>query len=318
MQKIEIPNEYAVDLAPPDIRRWADGGTGIPYLHQLDSGRPGPHVMISAIVHGNEPCGAIALDRLLGVGFRPIAGRVSLLFANIVAYEAFDPADPNATRWVEEDMNRVWAADVLDDPRDSVELRRAREIRPALADVDLLFDVHSMQHAAPALALSGRHDKGLALARGIGVPATIVADSGHAAGTRMRDYGPFDAADAGAAAVLIECGQHWAAETGALAVAAVARFLVYAGVARAEMLADHPSPTPQTAWRVREAVTIQTDAFRFTAAYTGGEVIAAAGTVIGHDGERPIVTPVDDCMLVMPSKRLWPGQTAVRLAERIA
>jgi len=42
-----------------------------------------------------------------------------------------------------------------------------------------------------------------------------------------------------------------------------------------------------------------------------------AGTLLGHDGERPVVTPHDDCMLVMPSKRLWTGQTAVRLARRV-
>ncbi|MEO1775010.1 MAG: succinylglutamate desuccinylase/aspartoacylase family protein [Pseudomonadota bacterium] len=323
-QKIEIPNEYPVELGPPDIRRWADGGTGVPYLHRFDSGRRGPHLMVSAIVHGNEPCGAIALDRLLAGGFRPSAGRVSFLFANIAAYEAFDPGDPNATRWVDEDMNRVWGADVLDGPRDSVELRRARQIRPALAGVDLLLDVHSMQHTAPAVALSGRHDKGVALARGIGVPETIIADSGHAAGKRMRDYGAFDDPDAGAAAVLIECGQHWAAGAGALAEEAVARFLVQAGVASDDMTAAYRAPSPpgawrmqQRVWRVREVVTIETDAFRFAGPYTGGEVIAAAGTVIGHDGDRPVVTPVDDCMLVMPSKRLWPGQTAVRLAERV-
>ncbi|MEM6973240.1 MAG: succinylglutamate desuccinylase/aspartoacylase family protein [Pseudomonadota bacterium] len=317
MQKIEIPNEYPVELSPPDIGRWADGGTGIPYLHQFDSGRPGPHAMVSAIVHGNEPCGAIALDRLLAGGFRPIAGRVSFLFANVAAYQAFDPADPNATRWLDEDMNRVWGGDVLEGPRDSIEIRRAREIRPALDHVDLLFDVHSMQHAAPALALSGRHDKGVALARAIGVPETIIADDGHAAGKRMRDYGAFDDPSAAPVAVLIECGQHWAAETGRLAIEAVARFLVTAGVGAPEMLAPYAGPAPQTAWRVREVVTIETDTFRFAQPFTGGEVIPAAGTVIGHDGERPVSTPVDHCMLVMPSKRLWPGQTAVRLAERI-
>ena len=47
-----------------------------------------------------------------------------------------------------------------------------------------------------------------------------------------------------------------------------------------------------------------------------GEVIAKAGTLIGLDGEIEVRTPLDDMMLVMPSKRLWKGQTAVRLAQR--
>jgi len=318
MTRIDAPNDYPVELTPPDIRRWAEGNAGIPYLWTFDSGRPGPHAMISAIVHGNEPCGAIALDQLLAGGFRPSAGRLSLLFANVAAYAAFDPADPNATRWLDEDMNRVWDAATLDGPRDSVELRRAREIRPALETVDLLFDLHSMQHPAPPLAMAGRHPKGRALARGIGAPATVVADAGHAAGRRMRDYGPFDDPAAGPAAVLIEAGQHWAATTGALTQQAVRRFLVHAGVAPAAMLDGLATPPPQTAWTVVEAVTIRTDAFRFARPFTGGEVIAEAGTVIAHDGDRPVATPHDDCMLVMPSRRLWPGQTAVRLARRAA
>ena len=63
-----------------------------------------------------------------------------------------------------------------------------------------------------------------------------------------------------------------------------------------------------------EAVTIESDAFTFVEPFEGGEVLAKAGTLIGHDGDRPVVTPKDNTMLVMPSKRLWPGQTAVRFA----
>ena len=33
------------------------------------------------------------------------------------------------------------------------------------------------------------------------------------------------------------------------------------------------------------------------------------------DGEEEIRTPHDDCLLVMPSLRAMPGQTAVRLAR---
>ncbi|MBI3114310.1 MAG: succinylglutamate desuccinylase, partial [Rhodospirillales bacterium] len=54
-------------------------------------------------------------------------------------------------------------------------------------------------------------------------------------------------------------------------------------------------------------VTIETDDFRFAADYRGLEVIPKAGTVIGHDGDRPVATPYDDCVLVMPSRRLLKG-----------
>ena len=59
----------------------------------------------------------------------------------------------------------------------------------------------------------------------------------------------------------------------------------------------------------------------FTEPFTGLEVIDKAGTVIGHhDGPGqgdPVVTPYDDCVLVMPSTRqAREGVTVVRFARR--
>ena len=42
----------------------ATGNAGVDYVHVLDSGKPGPNVMVQALTHGNEFCGAIALDYL--------------------------------------------------------------------------------------------------------------------------------------------------------------------------------------------------------------------------------------------------------------
>ena len=56
------------------IERWRDGGTGVDFVHAWDTGKPGPRVMIQALTHGNEICGAIALERLLAGGFRAVDG----------------------------------------------------------------------------------------------------------------------------------------------------------------------------------------------------------------------------------------------------
>ena len=73
----------------------------------LRSGRDGPHAMISALVHGNELCGAIALDRLLRNRLRPRRGRLTLAFMNVEAFHSNPPR-----RFLDEDMNRVWAPEV--------------------------------------------------------------------------------------------------------------------------------------------------------------------------------------------------------------
>lgn len=317
MAEINIPNEYKVELTPPDLSPYKTGNTGIPYVWRFESGAPGPNVMLSAIVHGNEPCGAIALDWLLQRDTRPVAGSLTMAFMNIAAYEAFDPGDPNATRWIDEDFNRVWDIGVLEGDRDSVELRRAREVRPALEDIDFLLDIHSMQHLAPPLMMSGRHARAKALAAAVGVPERVVGDAGHAAGRRMRDYGAFDDPDATQTALLIECGQHWEASAGLLARESAARFLVATGTLPQDILREFKPPSaPQTAYTVIEAVTIKNEEFVFERPFSGGEVIPEKGTVLGYDGGEPVCTPEDNLMLVMPSKRLWQGQTAVRLARR--
>lgn len=317
MAEINIPNEYKVELTPPDLSPYKTGNTGIPYVWRFESGAPGPNVMLSAIVHGNEPCGAIALDWLMQRDTRPVAGSLTMAFMNIAAYEAFDPGDPNATRWIDEDFNRVWDKDVLEGDRDSVELRRAREVRPALEDIDFLLDIHSMQHLAPPLMMSGRHARAKALAAAVGVPERVIGDAGHAAGRRMRDYGAFDDPGAKQTALLIECGQHWEASAGLLARESAARFLVATGTLPQDILREFAPPsTPQTAYTVIEVITIKNEEFVFERPFSGGEVIPEKGTVLGYDGGEPVCTPEDNLMLVMPSKRLWRGQTAVRLARR--
>ena len=78
-----MPSQYPIELSPPDIRPYKDGNTGVPYAHVLDSGRPGPNVMIQALTHGNEICGAIAIDYLVREGLKPARGKLTLTFANV-------------------------------------------------------------------------------------------------------------------------------------------------------------------------------------------------------------------------------------------
>ena len=310
--------EPAVEIAAPDITPWR-GNTGTPYVTALDSGRPGPHAVITALVHGNELCGAWALVRLLESGVRPRRGRLSLAFVNTAAYERFDPAHPKLTRYVDEDLNRVWDPATLDGPRRSAELGRAREIRPLIESADYLLDLHSMQLPAPPLLLCGLTEKGRRLALALGYPGLVVADAGHASGARMRDFGAFGDPHSPRAAALVECGQHWARSSVGVAIATCRQFLLALDLASPEalsMLADAPAPAAaQRVIEVTHAITVNGGPFRFTENFQGLEVIAREGTVIAHDGGQPVRTPYHECVLIMPSRRLGPGLTAVRLGR---
>src|ERR1700676_4176942 len=180
---------YAVGLTPPDIQPFRAGNTGADYVTTFDSGVAGPHVLVSALTHGNEICGAIALDRLFRVGLRPRQGKLTLAFDNVAAYRSFDLRVPTASRFIDEDFNRLWAPATLDGPRQSTELARARTLRPIVDAADFLLDIHSMQYSTAPLMLAGTLDRSVALARRVGIPELIMCDAGHAAGPRMRDYG---------------------------------------------------------------------------------------------------------------------------------
>src|SRR5205807_7733661 len=122
----------------PNLEPHAAGNTGIDHVWSFESGRPGPHVLLQSLTHGNEVCGAIALDWLLRESARPVRGTLSLIFANVAAYRRFDRADPFASRCVDEDFNRLWTTEVLEGPRNSVELARARELKPFYDRTDYL------------------------------------------------------------------------------------------------------------------------------------------------------------------------------------
>src|SRR5271170_3212211 len=182
---------YAVELTPPDIEPYRAGNVGVDYVTTFDSGVSGPHVLVTALTHGNEICGAIALDRLYRAGMRPRRGMLTLAFDNVAAYRSFDPRYPVVSRFFDEDFNRLWDEATLDGQRQSTELTRARALRPFVDAADFLLDIHSMQYATAPLMLAGTLDRSAALARRVGIPELIMRDAGHAAGKRMRDYGPF-------------------------------------------------------------------------------------------------------------------------------
>ncbi|MCH9019058.1 MAG: succinylglutamate desuccinylase/aspartoacylase family protein [Proteobacteria bacterium] len=307
----------AIELGPCDIGAYRSGDTGIAYVTSFDSGRAGPHVAINALTHGNEVCGAHALCFLFESGVRPVNGRLTLCFANVAAYQRFDADAPFDSRFVDEDFNRVWDADVLDGPRDSSELARAREMRPLVDTVDYLLDLHSTALPNAPMLLCGMQDKGLALARAVGYPARVVIDAGHAAGRRLRDYGPFDDPESPKAAMLVECGQHFDMAAKDAAIETTLRFLRHCGIVDPAFVAAHlrAEPAPQVVTRVTEAVTIESEDFVFARDFAGFEVIPEAGTLIARDGRADVRTPYDDCVLVMPARDLKQGLTAVRLGR---
>ena len=314
-----MPSHPPIELNPPDIEPFRVGNTTVDFVHLFDSGVPGPLVMVQALTHGNEFCGALALAHLFAQNVTAVKGRLVLAFANVDAYAGFDPAEPHASRYVDEDYNRVWHDDVLFGPRDSVELRRARTLRPIVDAVDFLLDIHSMHEPCRPIMVCGQAEKNARFALELGVPADILLDTGHPAGLRMIERDGFGHPDSPKRAVLIECGQHWERAAEDVAIDTTMRFLALTGVvdpAWALARTRLEPPPRQRVVRVTEAVVAESMDFRFLVPPVGLGVVPKARTPIAQDGNRVWLAPYDDTVLVMPSlTHLRPGNTQVRLGR---
>jgi len=310
---------HPIELAPPDISPYKNGNTGVDFVHLLDSGKPGPNVMVQALTHGNEFCGAIALKQFFDEKIQPEKGKLTLAFANVAAYARFDFKDPDRSRYIDEDYNRVWADEALLGTRDSAELRRARQLRPFVDAADYLLDLHSMHEPCRPIMVCAKSEKSAAFSRRIGVPGDLLIDTGHPAGLRMIERGGFADPASPKTAVLIECGQHWEKGAADVAVDTLFRFLSAAGAVNASICKSHSRlapPAVQKLIRVTEAVVAKSMDFRFPYLFKGLEVIPKAGTVIATDGATTWRTPYDDCVMVMPSlAHVKPGTTVLRLGR---
>ena len=96
------------------------------------------------------------------------------------------------------------------------------------------------------------------------------------------------------------------------------RFLRHLGVASPDFIEAHlprGERPGQKAIAITDVITIESDAFAFVAPVSGLAVVAKRGTLLARDGDRDVLSPYDDCVLIMPTRRPKRGETAVRLGR---
>jgi predicted deacylase len=303
----------ALEVLPRDISAYREGNTGIDYVHRFESGQPGPHVLINALTHGNEICGMVAATHLLDSGVRPKLGTLTVSFAHVEAYNAFDPAKPFDNRQIVHNLNRVWSDEWLDGPEDSPELRRARELRPVVAAADHILDIHSTSQDVVPFWVYPDFERNARVAMAIGLPPVhLVMPSGLGSGTPLIQHGLHAGADAPGAAMVVECGQHFKKSAADLATEVTLRFLAYFG------LIDREGATPQLEAQRRfellQTHVIQSEDFHFVRPLIGFETFAK-GELIATNGPDEIRAPCDDCTIFMPAQRVIVGREAVYLTK---
>ncbi len=282
----------------------APGNTDVPFVWSFEADRPGPHVMIAGLTHGNEPAGRAAVLRLIEEAVCPLAGRLTLALVNPAAAAA-------GRRFLDRDMNRLWRDDWLDGDGSSGEAARARELRPILAQVDVLLDLHTTAFVVRPFFVIAELAKTRALADRMALPpAQQLMPGGCVDGRHLTDYGRFADPDDPAVAVTVECGTHDAPASAAVAYDVARRFLEVAG--------GHGPPrlnVPIERFRTKEPCIALTDSFVLRVPTTGF-VGVRKGEAVAMDGGRPVVAPAG-LVIVSPRPDPKAGETAFLWCERV-
>lgn len=220
---------------------------------------PGPRLIVTGAVHGNETCGTRAIRRVLDEIDR---GETRIVAGHVTFVPVTNPkAYAHGERIGDRNLNRnLGPTDKPVDFEDHV----ANWLCPLLAAHDVLLDLHSTRAANPAFAMLGprnntgplqpfRHfEKERALARHLGVNRFVDGwldtyaigverrvEAANAGGRRLNPlntdarYGIGTTEymrSAGGYAITLECGQHEAPESPEVGYRAIVNALAFLGI----------------------------------------------------------------------------------------
>ncbi|MBB4220660.1 succinylglutamate desuccinylase/aspartoacylase domain-containing protein [Variovorax guangxiensis] len=305
----------ALEVLPRDLSAYRKGNVGVDYVHRFESGKPGPHVLINALTHGNEICGMTAATHLLDNDVRPKIGTLTVSFANVAAYESFNEALPFDSRQLVHNLNRIWSPEWLDGKEDSPELSRARILRPVVDAADHILDIHSTSQPVVPFWVYPGFERNARVAQAIGRPSVhLVMPDGLGSGTPLIQYGSHGGPDGKGVAMVVECGQHFLRSASDLATAVTYDFLAYFGLVDKDPAS--PPPEPQRRFQLLQTYVIKSPDFAFVRPLIGFETFAK-GELIATNGDEEIRALCDDCTIFMPAQRAIVGREAVYLTKPI-
>jgi len=316
MSSVPVPPQR-FEVIPEDLSAYRRGNIGIDYVHRFDSGKAGPHVLINALTHGNEVCGARAATHLLDQQVRPRIGTLTVCFANVAAHDTFDREQPFASRLLVHNLNRIWTRDLLESAEQSPELQRARELRPVLEAADHVLDLHSTQNDVQPFWIYSQFERNCAAALAIASPSLhlmLPQGMGLGAGTPLIQWGHHGSPQGRGVALIAECGQHFLQATTDRAIRITRAFL--AGFGLIEPDAGTSPPPPQRRLVLERSHIVKTPEYRLVGPLLGFEVFQE-GELIATDGDEEIRAPFDDCTVVMPIRHGVVGREGLYLARTV-
>lgn len=257
-------------------------------------------------MHGNEPCGAVAVqrlateleDRALTLG----RGTIFLIQANPVATALGRRHTPEGA-----DLNRLWDFAFVDRLRAEswgYEHHRVLELREVLGDLDIFLDLHSAKTTTPAFGVSNGEARIDEIAKQIGISYLV-----------QSWYGLADKVIigflklSGIPALSVECGAHDDPHIANKAYEIGMSFLRATGCIED---GKHTDTTDVRTVHVVETITKPSEEFLFGQPWKGFQRLEP-GALVGRDRVTEIRVS-RPCYAVLPNPDVEVGDDVIYLA----
>jgi predicted deacylase len=305
-------------------------------LHRFSALAPGPRLIVTGAVHGNETAGTAGIARVLGEIER---GEIAIARGAVTFLPVTNPlAYAKGQRFGDRNLNRRLLP--TGNPRDN-EDRIANVLCPLLAEHDVLLDLHSFRSPGEPFALRGpannrgmlepfaRADEEARLCAHLGVrrivdgwmevyaagvarrrelrltPDAVNEDPAYGIGTTeyMRTVGGY--------AVTLECGQHEDPAGPQIAAHAIRQALALLGIADLRLA---PPRGPFECLTLGAVIDRHADGDRFVKAWTSFDPLSA-GELIALRADGTEVRAPSAGYLVFPDHGALPGHEWFYLAQ---
>ncbi|WP_423600749.1 succinylglutamate desuccinylase/aspartoacylase family protein [Roseateles sp. MS654] len=311
-------------------------------IHQFAGLKPGPRLLVTAAVHGNEVAGVGAIQRVMAM---LDDGRLSLLKGTLTMIPIVNPlAHRLQRREGERNLNRNLRVNPI--PQD-FEDRVANRLCPWIADSDVLLDLHSFNNPGPAFAMLGprdndgelepfRHEAAeSALALAVGTSRIVEGWlSTYALGLKRRAEKATDGSrrmalqqdphygvgtteymrSTGGYCITLECGQHTDPQGPEVAFKAVLRTLVLLGMVAPDCVEPADPRRPVELLQLYEVVDRDSAADRFERPWASFDAIAAGERIGTRADGTPVLAPFGG-RIVFPNNNAEPGHEWFYLAK---
>jgi predicted deacylase len=268
----------------------------------------GPALTVLGAVHGNERCGAEAINRLIAEVDK---GAVTLKRGTLQLVPITNPrAYREGVRFVERNLNRHLY------PKEA-KVNYEDHLDPILCGVldrtDVLLDLHSYtSQGGPFIFLGGENAREVAFAKALGVPDFVVgwADAfGSGDGIKESQGTTEYARTRGALAVTLECGQHLNADAADIGYRAILRGLAHLDMLDAGTPATPKKETPSGMQRVVRMKSVYRREEGATLAKPWRHFDAVAkGEAMARLANGKAVPAPDDGFIVLPKEKAATGE----------